>query len=176
MAVQEGTGRSPGALRRPHKAGPRRPITARAPPPSWPARAPPSLSFGGKSEAPRARARGGRGEQRACAARAGGPASSRARPERMRAARPGQDFGAALRSRRKPPGKSRERRRAGGRCSSPRVASAAPAAPGPRSLLPSLLPSLLSFLPVFPSAAAMSRYLRPPNTSLFVRNVADDTR
>lgn len=25
-------------------------------------------------------------------------------------------------------------------------------------------------------AAAMSRYLRPPNTSLFVRNVADDTR
>ncbi|XP_068773319.1 serine/arginine-rich splicing factor 10 isoform X3 [Struthio camelus] len=27
-----------------------------------------------------------------------------------------------------------------------------------------------------PAAAAMSRYLRPPNTSLFVRNVADDTR
>lgn len=26
------------------------------------------------------------------------------------------------------------------------------------------------------AAAAMSRYLRPPNTSLFVRNVADDTR
>lgn len=25
-------------------------------------------------------------------------------------------------------------------------------------------------------AAVMSRYLRPPNTSLFVRNVADDTR
>lgn len=30
--------------------------------------------------------------------------------------------------------------------------------------------------PVETHAAAMSRYLRPPNTSLFVRNVADDTR
>ena len=26
------------------------------------------------------------------------------------------------------------------------------------------------------NAGVMSRYLRPPNTSLFVRNVADDTR
>uniref|UniRef100_A0A8C0ZG52 Serine/arginine-rich splicing factor 10 n=2 Tax=Paridae TaxID=9153 RepID=A0A8C0ZG52_CYACU len=45
------------------------------------------------------------------------------------------------------------------------------------ALAPSLPPSFPPFLPsVFPSAADMSRYLRPPNTSLFVRNVADDTR
>lgn len=30
--------------------------------------------------------------------------------------------------------------------------------------------------PAVTDAAVMSRYLRPPNTSLFVRNVADDTR
>lgn len=30
--------------------------------------------------------------------------------------------------------------------------------------------------PAVTHAAVMSRYLRPPNTSLFVRNVADDTR
>uniref|UniRef100_A0A663EII2 RRM domain-containing protein n=1 Tax=Aquila chrysaetos chrysaetos TaxID=223781 RepID=A0A663EII2_AQUCH len=84
----------------------------------------------------------------------------------------------ARRSRRKSRGKSRERRRAGGgwRCVQlRRVASAArlPAAPGPcRSFAPSPAP------PPAPAAAtaAMSRYLRPPNTSLFVRNVADDTR
>ncbi|XP_040443782.1 serine/arginine-rich splicing factor 10 isoform X2 [Falco naumanni] len=55
-----------------------------------------------------------------------------------------------------------------------RVASAArlPAAPGPCC---SLVPSLPR-VPHAAAAAAMSRYLRPPNTSLFVRNVADDTR
>lgn len=37
------------------------------------------------------------------------------------------------------------------------------------------MPSPLAPLAQSP-AAVMSRYLRPPNTSLFVRNVADDTR
>uniref|UniRef100_A0A8B9SA43 RRM domain-containing protein n=1 Tax=Apteryx owenii TaxID=8824 RepID=A0A8B9SA43_APTOW len=74
-------------------------------------------------------------------------------------------------SRRKPRGKSRERRRAPG-CG---AACCSGGSPQPLRSPQRLGPAARCPSPPA-AAAAMSRYLRPPNTSLFVRNVADDTR